>query len=227
MGLTPGEVVLAAEHFAPLASATGDSEGIDKALPHGLAGTGRYSHSGTRSLNFRVTAPWTFLSGSREPSGLKHQFRGVPRSRHFRTRDLWKYRANDRRGRDRRGITERSPQCREGAFVRDSLMQGKLLLVIAAQGRELPAQLLRAWDNFHDDPQCTSSGVGQFIHFNPIPTPRASPGLGMLGIIVPSNYEGERLEPRIAIHLSPEDMAPPASPHAEVRILGRRATQCR
>src|SRR5262249_16743254 len=109
----------------------------------------------------------------------------------------------------------------EGAFLRDVLMEGHLLLLIIGEARALPAELLRAWGTFAEDSQHTYAGAGRFIRFEPT---RGSQPLGMLGIIVPKNYAGERLRPTAVVLVSDDDVSGAAALSLpDVRVLGRRA----
>jgi hypothetical protein len=107
----------------------------------------------------------------------------------------------------------------EGAFMRDVLMKGHLLLLIVGEARALPAQLVRAWEAFAEHPKYVHSGSG-FIRFEP--TSDYQPG-GMLGIIVPKNYAGALLR-TTRVQIFEDNMRGTAAlPDPDVRMLGRLA----
>jgi FRG domain len=103
----------------------------------------------------------------------------------------------------------------EGAFVHETLVHGNVLLLIASEGRELAAELLRAWEEFCNDPQHTYTNAGRFIGFAPPLSP--SEHLGALGIVVPRScrFEAEPFQ-RIWFEEEVQSVAPAAS-----RMLGR------
>src|SRR5262249_1796336 len=110
----------------------------------------------------------------------------------------------------------------EGAFIRDTLFDGRVLLVIVApQARKLPADMLKAWEFFREDPHHSSTSAGRFIHFD---SEHARLKLGMLGLVLPKNYEGGTLQSNMTVRIrSADELGASRSPLEEVRTVGRAA----
>lgn len=100
----------------------------------------------------------------------------------------------------------------EGAFIRDALLGGRVLLLIAPDAKELPAELLKAWEYFLEDPQHSASSAGREIDFDPVDAKRE---LGMLGMILPNHYEGHRPRTHAVVWITSRDE------------LGDRRRRCR
>ena len=107
----------------------------------------------------------------------------------------------------------------EGTFIRDALIGGRVLLLIAPDCKELPAALLKAWGKFREDPQQFGLRGGPGIRFEPSDSERQ---LGTLGLILPNDYAGRRPEARVTLRLERADeLGGPAPPLEETRTLGR------
>jgi hypothetical protein len=106
----------------------------------------------------------------------------------------------------------------DGTFIREALLSGRLLLLIAPDAKKLPASLLRDWESFQKDPRHPYSKPQRYIHFS---LADAKCELGTLGLILPKGYKLNRRYWTVRVNSTNQVGA--LSQLDEVRELGREA----
>jgi hypothetical protein len=108
----------------------------------------------------------------------------------------------------------------EQAFLKETLLSKRLLLLIVNEARRLPALLVDAWESYRRNPACSAAAAAPGIRFGPRDATRAACTLGM---VMPRGHQGCRPEhtPRIFIDGLPE-LGGQAKPQVHVQRIGRR-----